>query len=486
VGHVIDHRAFPVLFVDDEVDILRTFQFSFERDFRIHTAARAREALSILEREPVAVLIADHRMPEVSGLELIAQVAERWPAVVPIVLTGYTDAEALVAAIDLGCIHRYIAKPWDTLDLREAIRRAIETYDLRTVNERLSAENGRLAAEVARVSERLAPDGGWQKECGAEGFEAIVGDSAAVQRVVERARRVVDAPTPVLLEGETGTGKELFARAIHYEGRRRQKAFVPVNMGTLTETLLASSLFGHRRGAFTGALADRKGLFELADGGTLFLDEIGEASPALQVHLLRVLQDGEVTPVGATRPVRVDVRIIAATNRELESEVAAGRFREDLLHRLRVFPLRLPPLDERRDDVPALVAHLLRRVSARLGRPRPQIEAEALSALVRHRYRGNVRELENTLERAVLLCEPDGAISAAELFDRVDYEDDRLEVAASNLHDEVARFERERIRAVIAECLGNKTQAARRLGLTYRGLLLKMQRHRMGGGEQAA
>jgi len=315
------------------------------------------------------------------------------------------------------------------------------------------------------------------REAAESGFQTIVGRSQAIRHVIALARRVLATPTTVLLEGPTGTGKELIARAIHHEGVRRDKLFVPQNCGAVSDTLLASELFGHRRGSFTGAVSDKKGLFEIADGGTLFLDEIAETSPAVQVHLLRVLQEGEVKPVGSGRPVHVDVRVIAATNRDLAAEVQKGRFREDLYFRLNVFRIRLPPLRDRREDIPLLATHFLERHSREIGHPVAGIAPEAMDALTRLEFPGNVRELDHMLERAVLLCEPGGTVGVDELFDDPDAAGAVARVAGpSSLRDDVDRFERERILLAIERCGDNKTHAARELGLTYRGLLKKMQR----------
>jgi len=474
----LDPSRYTILAVDDEPDVLEVLDLNFGREFRLRAATSGHEALEILGSEPVAVLVTDQRMPEITGLELIRRARELQPDVVPIVLTGYTDVESLVDAINLGCIRRFVPKPFDPRELRAALQQGIEFHHLTRQNALLAAENARLAEAMAlenRYLKRGAPG---------SGFDAIVAHSAAMRKVIELARRVVDSPTTVLLQGATGTGKELVANAIHHEGARAGKAFVPVNVGTLGEELLGSLLFGHRRGAFTGAIADQKGLFEVADGGTLFLDEIGETCPQLQVHLLRVLQEGEILPLGGSRPIPVDVRIIAASNRDLEQEVRRGRFREDLLHRLSVFPIRLPALAERREDIRPLAEHLQQRLAVRLRRTAPGFTPDAIAALEAHTYPGSVRELGNLIERALLLCPPGEPLSADDLFDRAPParpgDDDRSLQAA------VVRFEMGRITEMLAACSGNKTRAARQLGLTYRGLLAKMQRYGMttGGGEQ--
>jgi len=419
--------------------------------------------------------VADQRMPGMLGIDVIRRALELRPRIAPIILTGYTDLDVLVDALNLGRVHRYLSKPWDSRELRLAITRAIESCHLAAENERLATENARLVEDLQRANATLAAQNMYLKAQHAQGaaFSAIVGESPALAQALALARRVGKSDATVLLEGRSGTGKEMFAKAIHFESSRRDQLFVPVNCGGLTETLLESALFGHRKGAFTGASADRRGLFEMADGGTLFLDEVGEASRALQVVLLRVLQEGEVLPVGGTRPVKVDVRIIAATNKDLREEVARGAFREDLYFRLRVFPIALPTLRERAEDIPMLVSHFLAKHAAMLKRPSvPDVSPEALAILARQEFSGNVRELENLVQRALILADADEPLDTRHLLD--------LGLSSTSepqdLGTELSRLERELISRAIDCAGGNKTRAAEQLGLTYRGLLKKIDR----------
>ena len=462
----LDYRRFPVLLVDDEPDILRAFQFNYGDEFAVLTAESGPGGLKLLEAHDAAVIVADQRMPVMSGVEFLARSMEIRPDANRIVLTGYTDIDAIVRAINSSRIYRYVTKPWESEELRLTLRRAIEAFHL-------ARENARLVHELSRANQRLAAENAYLKEAGT-GHE-IVGDSAAIRDVLALVARVAASPTTVLVEGETGTGKELVARAIHAASDRRDRLFVAVNCAAFSEGILESELFGHRRGAFTGAVADRKGLFDVADGGTLFLDEICETSGALQAKLLRVLQEGEVRAVGDTRARTVDVRVIAATNRRLEDEVKTGRFREDLYYRLRVFPIRLPALRERREDIPALAHHLTRRLAAQLKKPVGEPTEDTLALLGRYAFPGNVRELANEIERAVLLAEPGAPLTEDLLSERVQ------EAAADGapaglLQSRTEAFEREQVEEALARASGVKTRAAEELGITYRGLLKKMRR----------
>jgi two-component system response regulator HupR/HoxA len=462
----LDYRAFPILVVDDEPDILRAFELSYGDDFRILTAGGGARALEILGAEDVSVIVSDQRMPGMDGSEFLERSMDVRPNAVRIVLTGYTDIDALVRAVNRSRIYRYLAKPWDDEEMRTALTRAIELFSL-------TRENARLVDELRRANERLAVENAYLRTTTSERGR-IVGDGPVIREVLALVDKVAPHGTTVLVQGETGTGKELVARAIHDASPRASRLFVPVNCAALAEGILESELFGHKRGAFTGAVADKQGLFEVADGGTLFLDEISETPPGLQAKLLRVLQEGEIRPVGDTRDRRVDVRVIAATNRKLEDEVKAGRFREDLYYRLRVFPIRIPPLRDRLEDVPALARHLVARIATQVRKAVGEPTPETIAALQRYTFPGNVRELANELERAILLAEPGAPLTEDLLSDHVTA--GAPQGAPSVLQSRTDGFEREQILAALERAGGVKTRAAEELGITYRGLLKKMRR----------
>ncbi|MFQ5961758.1 MAG: sigma 54-interacting transcriptional regulator [Candidatus Methylomirabilales bacterium] len=312
-------------------------------------------------------------------------------------------------------------------------------------------------------------------------FGEIVGRGPAMARVLQLIEKVIPSSSTVLIEGETGTGKELLARAIHYNGPRRDRRFLAQNCAALSETLLESELFGHRKGAFTGATSDKKGLFELADGGTVFLDEVGDMSVTMQAKILRVLQEGEIRRVGAAESQKVDFRLIAATNKDLDAEVGGGRFRQDLYFRLRVFPIRVPPLRERREDIPALAQHFLNRFAPELGKDIASINAPALDLLAAYPFPGNVRELENELERAANLVEPGGCITPDMLSDRIWGVSPEVgpEEREGRLREAVETLEQGLIQEALTRHAGNVSEAARTLGISRQWLIKKMTRYKM-------
>ncbi len=387
-----------MLIVDDERDILQTLSLTFEEDYDVFQAGSGAEGLTILERQEIALIIADQRMPEMTGVEFLERSIAKRPQAIRMILTGYTDTASLIRAINAGRIYRYITKPWDRNELKITVKRAFESYEL-------TMENQRLLKELQAANERLQTENLYLKQEVEKDprSDTIIGHGPAMRRLFDLIEKVIDSSATILLTGETGTGKGVIAHHLHHRGPRRGRLFIEQNCGALPETLLESELFGHRRGAFTGAVQDKKGLFEVAHGGTLFLDEVSEMSPSMQVKLLQVLQDGRMRRIGETESRQVDVRIVAATNRDLESEVKKGTFRADLYYRLSVFPIKTPPLRERREDIPLLVNYFLEKQCKKLKKPVIGLSQEAMDRLCDYDFPGNVRELQNLIERAVLL-----------------------------------------------------------------------------------
>ena len=458
-----------VLVVDDEPRVLDALEAILAAEFRVLRAENGEQALRRLTEADVAVIVTDYRMPGMSGVELLRRSQEISPAAVRIVLTAYTDVDSLMDAINTGRIYHFVPKPWDPNELLLVVRRSAERYTLASENARLQDELelalNTLRREAAEARERPLT------------FDRLVGARTGLRAVVDLARKVLDTDTSVLLLGETGTGKELFARLIHDNSGRRAGRFVAQNCGALPESLLESELFGHVRGAFTGATGERKGLFEEADGGTIFLDEVGDTSPAMQLRLLRVLQEGEIRRVGASAIRKVNVRVLAATNADLDAEVEAGRFRRDLYYRLNVFPIRLPALRDRSEDVAPLAEHFLRVYRERARRAVPGISPEAIQLLRSYPFPGNVRELENEIERAVALADQGQPIRPEHLSDRL-RQDQSAGPAPQTLGDAIEQLKRRMIEDALREC-GSKTRAAERLGLT-RQSLQQMMRRRQG------
>jgi DNA-binding NtrC family response regulator len=439
-----------ILLVDDEEKILKTLGRALrDEGHDVVTTPNAREASRLLAERLFDLLVIDYLMPERTGLDVIrdfvatSSEGER-PAMV--MMTAHGSIESAVEAMKLGA-RDYLQKPFEVDELLVVARRAIED------------QRARLGLRYL-LNERDAEFNHY----------GIVGSSRAVRDLIARAERVAESKSTVLLTGETGTGKELVARAIHSRSAQRDMPLIKVNCAAIPDTLLESELFGHTRGAFTGALAAKKGRFALADGGTIFLDEIGTVSPAVQAKLLRVLQDREFEPLGAERTQRVDVRVITATNRDLRQMVAEGKFQEDLYYRLNVIPIMLPPLRERREDVPLLVEHFVRRFSASMGKPIDDVDKAVLDELVRYDWPGNVRELENTIERAVVLATGRrltretvwlmGAVAPAPTSG----------LPSLGLHENVEWAERETIRRALERSRGVKKDAAELMGISQRAL----------------
>jgi two-component system response regulator HupR/HoxA len=460
-----------VLVVDDEPRVLDALEAILAAEFRVLRAEGGEQALRLLPGADVAVIVTDYRMPGMTGVELLRRSQDVAPEAVRIVLTAYTDVDSLMDAINTGRIYHFVPKPWDPNELLVIVRRAAERHAL-------ARDNARLRDELELAVNALRREAA-ETRVRSLAFEGLVGAPGGLRAAVDLARKVLDTDTTVLLLGETGTGKELFARLIHHNGARRAAKFVAQNCGALPESLLESELFGHVRGAFTGATAERKGLFEEADGGTIFLDEVGETSPAMQLRLLRVLQEGEIRRVGAAAPRKVDVRVLAATNTELETDVEAGRFRKDLYYRLNVFPIRLPPLRERAEDIPILAEHFLRVYRERARRAVPSISPEAMQCLRAYPFPGNVRELENEIERAVALADPGRPIDPEHLSERIRASEARP-APPRTLNDAIEQLKRRMIEDALREC-GSKTRAAERLGLTRQSLQQMLRRRSADG-----
>src|SRR5688572_11220136 len=399
----LDVKRYPILVVDDEQDNLDAFRFNFRKTFDILTATSGPEALTILENKDVAVVVTDQRMPKMTGVELLREVRIRQPDAVGIILTAFTDVDVLIEAINLGQVYRYITKPWDAKEVRGLLQYAIERYHLQR-------ENKRMAAQLAEYTGYLN-----QQLHGQFDFGNIIGDSHALREVLGKVEQVAPTNSTVLLRGETGTGKELVAHAIHINSPREHKPFVRVNCAALAPGVLESELFGHEKGSFTGALQRRPGRFELADGGTLFLDEVGDLPMEVQIKLLRTLQEREFERVGGSETIKVDVRLVSATNRNLEKMIEEDEFREDLYYRLNVFPINLPPLRDRLDDLGALTAHFVAKFARQMGTVPVPPAPDAVTKLREYNWPGNVRELENIIERGMILAK--GAQLSAQHLD---------------------------------------------------------------------
>ncbi|ACL63803.1 two component, sigma54 specific, transcriptional regulator, Fis family [Anaeromyxobacter dehalogenans 2CP-1] len=438
-----------VLVVDDQKNMRATTAILLRQAG--HVVEEAEDGASATQRvqhESFDVVLTDLRMPTVDGMEVLRAVQQASPETQVIVMTAYGTIESAVEAIRRGA-YDFLAKPFKESEVLLRVAKALEKR--------------RLLGEVNLFAEEFRKR---------YGLEHIVGRSPAMREVLDRVLRVAPTDATVLVTGESGTGKELVARALHVTSRRSDKPFVPVNCAAITDTLLESELFGHARGAFTGATRARRGMFEEANGGTLFIDEIGETSPGFQAKLLRALQEGEIRRVGESSPVQVNVRIIAATNQDLRRAIAERRFREDLFYRLNVVPLRIPPLRERREDVPLLAAHFLQRFVQRTGSERV-LTPEAVASLVAHDWPGNVRELENIIEQAAALC-TGREIRAADV--QIEARAAPAGGAGVTLADAVEDTERRAITAALARCGNDLGRVARDLGISGTTLWRKMKR----------
>jgi two-component system response regulator AtoC len=461
-----------ILIVDDEASLRDALaRILTAEGYEVRQAGDGKEALGILGAQPFDFLLCDLRMPVMGGLDLLREITARGIPGTVIMMSAFGTVETAVEAMKLGA-YDYVSKPFMSDEILLTLRKAGE-------RERLRTENAFLRSEIEKTARP----------------EEILYASGQMEEVVRMAGKVKDYDATVLVTGESGTGKELVARLLHFGGRRKRKPFVAVNCGAIPETLLESELFGHRRGAFTEANSDRAGLIEEAGGGTLFLDEIGEFPLPLQTKLLRFLQDGEIRRLGDTEIRKVNVRLVAATARDLEREVAGGRFREDLFYRLNVIRIHVAPLRERRDDIPLLAKHFLSHYCGKYGKREMLLSADALGAMTAHEWRGNVRELRNLMERCALLAtgvevtragllavwkgsgSPEGGEVGPALEIRIPVSPERPDLKAA-----VRELERQLIRIALERTGGSRPKAAEMLGISHPTLLYKAKEFGIEGG----
>lgn len=442
-----------VLVVDDEEIARDNIEHVLQREgFAVTTADDGAKALALLARNPYDVVITDLRMDRIDGIQLLQRCRQDWPETEVVIVTGYASLPSAVDMVKLGAFH-YLAKPFRLDELRQVVTAAAERSTVR-----------RAAATYLDASRGSSV--------------TLVTRNNGMEQLLRLARQIAPTECNVLISGESGTGKELFARYVHHHSLRRGGPFLAVNCGAFSEDLLVNELFGHARGAYTGANAEKKGLIEMADGGTLFLDEVTEMSAAMQVKLLRVVQERELLRVGGTETVKVDVRFVAATNRNPQEAVASGRFRQDFYFRLNVINLHVPPLAERRDDIPLLADYFLRQFAELMKRPLPSLSEDAVAVLKAYDYPGNVRELRNAMERATAIA-PSDTISVAELPEamRNFFRHPTPRPSESGRLPSLETQEKEYIRWVLAEANGNQTLAARILGIDRVSLWRKLKRY---------
>jgi DNA-binding NtrC family response regulator len=438
-----------LLLVDDEERLTDALSIAMEDlGYHVITAGNAQSALTLLTQERVDLVMTDLRLPDMDGRELLREIRVRRPELPVILITAFASVRDAVDLVKEGAFD-YLAKPFAIEDVAATVGRALRLSDVVRDNERLRAELG------SRYS-----------------FENVIGDSPAFRRVIAQVSAVCESRTSVLLTGESGTGKEVVARAIHFNSPRKDRHFVAVNCAAIPEGLLESELFGHVKGAFTGAVATRIGRFEAADGGTLLLDEVGDMPIAVQAKILRVLQERSLEPVGSTQNKTVDVRVIAATHKDLRQAVVEGRFREDLYYRLNVYPIELPPLRERKEDIPVLAAHFLVQLSENVSKKIGGFSPGALEAMTRYRWPGNIRELQNCIERAVIVARG----NVIDVGDLPEYLFDQPSPATAGgslptrLDEELERCERAYILLALEQSGGVQVKAAELLGVSERSL----------------
>lgn len=456
-----------ILIVDDEENMRHMLAMMLNsHGFSVATAEDGAQAVEHLKEGHTDIVLCDIKMPVLDGLGFLQRVHSKKLPLHIIMMSAFVDLDTAIECLKLGAAD-YVSKPFKVDEVLLKIRMAEERLRLEEEKEKLKAENAALRAE---------------KSIEAKAIPGIIGKSQALQTILTSVRKVADYKSTVLLIGESGTGKELLARALHEQSIRKKGPFVAINCGAIPETLLESELFGYVRGAFTDASRNKKGLIEEADNGTLFLDEIGELPLSLQVKLLRFLQEDEIRKVGDTKDLRVDVRVVAATARDLQDMVKKGTFREDLYYRLNVLQLRIPPLRERKDDIPTLVDHFIAKYAERLHRPNMTINKDALRLLLDYHWPGNVRELENIIERAMVLADND-LITTTNLPDKMQATNTDAPIPLIgddlSIKKAVLFIERELIRRALEKTGGNRTHAAELLEISHRALLYKMKEYKI-------
>lgn len=447
--------AVRILIVDDEQIIRESLTFILRKEgYEVEEAANGLDALKRHEAKAFDIIITDIEMPELRGIDLLERVTQRSPQTLVMIITAFASIETAIQALRKGA-YDYLLKPVEFDDLLHRVRKLVEHRELAT-------ENILLRKELSRTYD----------------FDQIIGQSQSMKHVFETIKRISQSDGTVLITGKSGTGKELVARAIHYNGPRKQRRFVAVNCGAIVDTLFESELFGHKKGSFTGATADKDGLFKVADGGTIFLDEVGEIPQHLQVKLLRAIEQKEVTPVGRTEPLTVDVRIIAATNKDLRAEVEKGRFREDLFYRLNVVEIHLPSLTERPEDIPLLANHFLSLYRNQMSKAVKGFSNEAMNALIHYRWKGEVRELENVVERSVIFSDSDFVElrHLPEYFRSPDAGGSpSLGSSGESLKEAIRQFERQFIQHALTGHGHNKEETAKALGISLSSLYRKFE-----------
>jgi two-component system response regulator AtoC len=451
-----------ILVVDDEKDICKALNFLLTKEgYVVKEAYNGEQAIDLIKKENFDIVMTDIKMEKMDGFEVLKQMQKLSPETMVIMMTAYASVVSAVEAMRAGAAD-YITKPFINDEIRLTIRRILQNRDLEMENRILRQELSQRRDAFDNI------------------FVNIIGNSEQMQKVFAVMEKVIPTKSNILITGASGTGKGLVAQAIHEAGPRKDKPFIAINCGAIPENLLESELFGHKKGAFTSANEDKKGLITMANGGTLFLDEIGDLPSALQVKLLHVIHTKELTPVGDTRVINVDIRIIAATNVDLMQRVAEGRFREDLFYRLNVIEIQMPALCERRDDIPVLIKHFLGILFKETGKRIKEIDYEAMQALLAYDWPGNIRELRNTIERAVVLADGE-VITMHDLPDKFRILD--LEgVSTTSLRQALDTFEREYIRRSLAEHKGNKESAASTLGIDLATLYRKLKKLKIEAG----